>query len=84
LPGCFLVTGDWKARLGYAQKTGFFVRQMEASLALAEIEAKSRRKKDPQDLLQSVERNARGKGFSAGCPQPPMIAVRGAHHYEIP
>lgn len=47
----------------YAQKTGFFVRQLEASLALAEIEAKSGRKKESQDLLQSVERDARGKGF---------------------
>jgi tetratricopeptide (TPR) repeat protein len=46
-----------------AQKTGLFVRQLEASLALAEIKVKSGKKKEAEDLLHSVERDARGKGF---------------------
>jgi hypothetical protein len=46
-----------------AQKTGFFVRQLEASLALAEIEGKSGKKKEYQGLFQSIERDARRKGF---------------------
>jgi sarcosine oxidase delta subunit len=41
---------------------GFFVRQLEASLALAEIEAKSGKKTEARALLQSVEKDARGKG----------------------
>ena len=46
-----------------AQKAGFFIRQLEASLALAEIEAKSGKKTEARALLQSVEKDARGKGF---------------------
>ena len=46
-----------------AQKAGFFVRQLEATLTLAEIEAKSGKKTEARTLLESVEKDARSKGF---------------------
>ena len=46
-----------------AQKEGFLVRQLEATLALAEIEAKSGRKTEARGLFQSVEKDERSKGF---------------------
>jgi hypothetical protein len=46
-----------------ARKAGFFVRQLEATLTLAEIEAKSGKKTEARYLRQSVEKDARSKGF---------------------
>lgn len=46
-----------------ALKTGFFIRQLEATLALAEIKAKSGNKAEAKALFQSVEKEARSKGF---------------------
>jgi DNA-binding winged helix-turn-helix (wHTH) protein/tetratricopeptide (TPR) repeat protein len=52
-----------RVTLREAHKTGFFVRQLEAMLALAEIEAKSGKKAEAHTLFQSVEKDARSKGF---------------------
>jgi hypothetical protein len=52
-----------RAAISEAQKTGFFVRQLDASLALAEIQAKSGHQRDALVLLQSVEKEARSRGF---------------------
>jgi len=46
-----------------AQKVGFFGRQLEATLALAEIEATSGKKKECSSLFQSVEKDPRSRGF---------------------
>jgi ATP/maltotriose-dependent transcriptional regulator MalT len=54
---------DLRLTIKDAQKSGFFVRQMEASLALAGIETRSGKKKEARSLLQSVEKDARSKGF---------------------
>ncbi len=42
---------------------GFFLLQLEASLALAEAETKSGKKTEGRALLETVEKNARSKGF---------------------
>jgi DNA-binding winged helix-turn-helix (wHTH) protein/tetratricopeptide (TPR) repeat protein len=52
-----------RSTLEEAQKTGFFVRRLEATLALAEIKAKSGKKAEAKTLFQSVEEDARAKGF---------------------
>jgi hypothetical protein len=41
----------------------FFVRRLEATLALAEVEAKSGRQKESLALYRSVQNDARSKGF---------------------
>ncbi len=46
-----------------AQKAGFFVHELEASLALGKIEAKTGKAKESETLLQSVEKDARSKGY---------------------
>jgi DNA-binding winged helix-turn-helix (wHTH) protein/tetratricopeptide (TPR) repeat protein len=46
-----------------AQKTGFFIRQLEATLVLAEIKAKSGNRAEANTLFYSVEKDARSKGF---------------------
>jgi len=46
-----------------AQNMGFFLLQLEASLALAEAETKSGKKTEGRALLETVEKNARSKGF---------------------
>jgi TolA-binding protein len=46
-----------------AQTSGFFTRQLEAALILARIEAKSGKKTEARALFQSVERDARSKGY---------------------
>jgi len=52
-------TRNLRAAISEAQKSGFFVRQLDASLALAEIQAKSGHQRDALVLLQSVEKEAR-------------------------
>jgi eukaryotic-like serine/threonine-protein kinase len=42
---------------------GFFIRRLEAALALAEAEAKAGRQKESLALFQSVQKDARSKGF---------------------
>jgi DNA-binding winged helix-turn-helix (wHTH) protein/tetratricopeptide (TPR) repeat protein len=46
-----------------ARKAGFYVRQLEATLVLGEIEARSGHKAEAKTLLYSVEKDARSKGF---------------------
>lgn len=52
-----------RSTLEEAQKTGFFVRQLEATLMLAEIKAKSGNRAEAKALFESVEKDARSKGF---------------------
>jgi hypothetical protein len=54
---------DLRLTIKDAQKSGFFIRQMEASLALAGIETRSGKKKEARSLFQSIEKDARSKGF---------------------
>jgi len=58
-----VATRNLRLAINEAQKAGFFIRQLEANLALAEIEAKSGKKTEARALLQSVEKDARSKGY---------------------
>ena len=51
------------ATIRSAQKAGFFVSQLDATMTLAGVEAKRGRTKNSHDLLKSVEKEAQNKGF---------------------
>ena len=52
-----------RATIQETRQRGFFILRMEATLALAEVEAKSGKKTEARRLFQSVEKDARSKGF---------------------
>jgi eukaryotic-like serine/threonine-protein kinase len=52
-----------RTAMNEAREYGLFARQLEATLALAEINARSGKKTESIALLKSVEKDARSKGF---------------------
>jgi hypothetical protein len=52
-----------RTAMNEAREYGLFARQLEATLALAEINARSGKKTESIALLKSVVKDARSKGF---------------------
>ena len=63
------------ATIKSAQKVGFFASKLEATRALAEIELKMGKKKDARDLLESIEKEGRSKGFLLIARKAALIAA---------